>query len=148
MTTFIVNFLTVTNLLKLLSYLIGFLVDICWWLFKNTTYEILGICDCIQKKLSHFHPMLGNGIFWTNLITYLLLSTFVEFIILFAQGLSLTPLCPSDSLLLVSTNYSDIQESITQLKPEHFSELLTSLNFIRYSFYAFSSFNILTNKMH
>jgi len=61
--------------------------------------------------------MLGNGTVWTNLITYLLLSISVEFIILFAQGLYLTPLCPSDSLLLVSTNYSDIQESITQLKP-------------------------------
>jgi hypothetical protein len=82
--------------------------------------------------------MLGNGTFWTNLITYLLLSTSVEFIILFAQGLSLTPLCPSDSLLLVSTNYSDIQESIKQLKPQLFSELITSLNFICYSFYAFS----------
>lgn len=135
-------------MLKLLSYLIGFLVEVCWWLFKNAAYEILWICDCIPKKLFHFHPMLCNGTIWTNLNTYLLPSTFVEFIILFAQGLSLTPLCPSDSLLLVSTNYSDIQESITQLKPQHFSELITSLNFICYSFYAFSSFNILTNKIH
>lgn len=63
MTTFIVNFLNVTNLLKLLSCLIGFLIEVCWWLFKNTTYEILGICDCIQKKLFHFHPMMGNGTF-------------------------------------------------------------------------------------
>jgi hypothetical protein len=58
------------------------------------------------------------ALIWTNLITYLLLSTFVEFIILFAQGLSLTPLCPSDSIQLVSTNYSDIQESIIQLNPQ------------------------------
>jgi hypothetical protein len=74
--TFIVNFLTVTNLLKLLSYLIGFLDEVCWWLFKNTTYEILGICDCIQKKLFHFHPTLGNGTFgqtWSHTFCWLLL---------------------------------------------------------------------------
>jgi hypothetical protein len=71
---------------------------------KNYSTSIQHWVVALLDKLDHIH----------------FLSTFVEFIILFAQGLSLTPFCPSDSLLLVSTNYSDIQESITQLKPQRF----------------------------